>query len=88
MVALEKRNTYFLLLNNDEKGRIALFFVPFSLKNSDERNITHMKEREVKITTHGSFDTELMSEAEQRAFYAALLANVLKQLRRKREEAE
>lgn len=34
-------------------------------------------EREVKIITHGSIGIEFMSEEEQRAFYATLLARVL-----------
>ena len=44
-------------------------------------------EREVKIITHGSIDLELMSEAEQRAFYATLLARVLELYRKQREGA-
>ena len=45
-------------------------------------------EREVKIITHGSIDIEQMSEAEQRAFYATLLARMLELYREKREGAE
>ena len=44
-------------------------------------------EREVKIITHGSIDLELMSETEQRAFYATLLARVLELYRKQREGA-
>ena len=47
-----------------------------------------MKEREVKIITHGSIDIEQMSEAEQRAFYATLLARVLELYRKQKEGAE
>ena len=45
-------------------------------------------EREVKIITHGSIDTEQLCEAEQRAFYSTLLARVLELYRKKREGAE
>ena len=49
-------------------------------------------EREVKIITHGSIDTEQLSEAEQRAFYATLLARVLARVlelyRKQREGVE
>ena len=69
------------------KGRIALFFVPFSLKNSEKEESSLMK-REVKIITHGSIDIRQMSEAEQRAFYATLLARVLELYREKREGVE
>lgn len=41
--------------------------------------------REVKIITHGSIDIEQLSEAEQRAFYATLLARVLELYRKQRE---
>ena len=47
-----------------------------------------MKEREVKIITHGSIDIKQLCEAEQRAFYATLLARVLELYRKKREGAE
>ena len=69
------------------KGRIALFFVPFSLKNS-EKEESSLMEREVKIITHGIIDIEQLSEAEQRAFYATLLARVLELYREKREGAK
>ena len=51
------------------KGRIALFFVPFSLKISEKEESSFM-EREAKIITHGSIDIEQLSEAEQRALLA------------------
>ena len=44
--------------------------------------------REENIITHGSIDIEQMSEAEQRAFYATLLARVLELYREKREGAK
>ena len=70
----------------DERAYCA-FFVPFSLKNSEKEESSLMK-REVKIITHGSIDTRQMSEAEQRAFYATLLARVLELYREKREGVE
>ena len=47
-----------------------------------------MKEREVRITNHDSIDLGQLSEAEERAFYATLLARMLEQYRQQREEAE
>ena len=70
----------------DERAYCA-FFVPFSLKNS-EKEESSLMEREVKSITHGSIDIEQLSEAEQRAFYATLLARVLGLYRKQREGAE
>ena len=47
-----------------------------------------MKEKEVRIITYGGIDFENMSEAEQRAFYASLLACVLEQIKENRQSAE
>ena len=44
--------------------------------------------REENIITHGSIGIEHLSEAEQRAFYATLLARVLKLYRKQREGAK
>ena len=44
--------------------------------------------REKNIITHGSIGIELMSEEEQCAFYATLLARVLELYREKREGAK
>lgn len=47
-----------------------------------------MENKKATIITHGSIDLELMSEAEQRAFYATLLARVLELYRKQREGAQ
>lgn len=44
--------------------------------------------REKNIITHGSIGIEFMSEEEQRAFYATLLARVLELYRKQREGAK
>ena len=84
MVALEKRNTFILFFMT--KGRIALFFVPFSLKNS-EKEKTSLKEKELKIITHGKVCIENLSEAEQYSFYMEMLVKSL-ELHRQEQEQE
>ena len=66
--------------------RIALFFVPFSLENSNEGEKL-LKEREVNIITHGGFEVKQMSAAEREAFMSALLERVLELQRKRKEEA-
>ena len=44
--------------------------------------------KEENIITHGSIGIEFMSEEEQRAFYATLLARVLELYRKQREGAK
>lgn len=47
-----------------------------------------MKEKEIKIIPHDSIDIQKMSEAEQRTFFATLLARVLELYREQKKEAE
>ena len=47
-----------------------------------------MKEKEITIITHDSIDIKQMSEAEQRTFYATLLARVLELYREQKKETE
>ena len=78
------RNTFLSFLT---ERTYCAFFVPFSLK-IQMKGVTPLKEKEVQIITYGGIDFENMSEAEQRAFYASLLARVLEQIKENRQSAE
>ena len=68
------------------KGRIALSFVPFSLKNSKKEELSLM-EREVKIITHGKVCIESLSEEAQHSFYMEMLVKILELHSQEREGA-
>ena len=84
MVALNrKRNTFFMT-----KKRIALFFVPFSLKNSEKEVIPMKKQKELELVAIGHPDIFELSESEQRNFYITLLTRILELYKEKKEREE
>ena len=63
--------------------RIALFCVFFSEKIRKRRN-HHLKDKEIKIITHGEVCIENLCEEEQRSFYLSILTQILELHRQER----